>query len=278
MNAILDYGRSHMLGRKRPNTPSPAHWALPAFTLIELLVVIAIIAILAALLLPALARAKAKALKTQCMNNVKQITTGMILYCGDFNDTTPAANSVPSPPAQDGIWWWYKELIKPYVGVQATPSGATSMQAVTGTNAALFACPKDRGWVPNYPKPLCQTPSVDYSSYIFNGVNNQPDDDAADKNNMLSFKLASVKHPTRTWLFGEWSFSWAFSWHDSLTGNANLPYNNCLNNLGFVDGHAAYLRIYYDKVSGAYPGGYYTDANSGTPFIPAGYDYQNAPD
>src|SRR5208283_4249100 len=107
------------------------------FTLIELLVVIAIIAILAAMLLPALARTKAKAVKTQCLNNVKQITAGMILYCGDYNDTTPAANSVPSPPAQDGIWWWYKELIKPYVGVKASPSGTSSAQAITATNAAV---------------------------------------------------------------------------------------------------------------------------------------------
>ena len=80
-----------------------------AFTLIELLVVIAIIAILAAMLLPALSRAKGKAHGASCLNNLKQWGLATQIYVTDNNDFLPP-DGTPNPGNSATNTGWYIQL------------------------------------------------------------------------------------------------------------------------------------------------------------------------
>ena len=107
--------------RKAPERRRKCRAEAKAFTLIELLVVIAIIAILAALLLPALAKAKLKAQRVQCMTNLHQIEVGLNVYCGQFNDKLP--------DVRGGNWVW------------DIPTSATTLMLKSGLTKKTFFCP-----------------------------------------------------------------------------------------------------------------------------------------
>jgi len=110
-----------------------------AFTLIELLVVIAIIAILAAMLLPALSKAKMKAQQTSCRNGLKQLEMGTLLYLTDYNDIFPACASRSTYGFQVEDWIYWRDQA-PYP-LEKSP---IFYLIGGGRNTNIFRCPMDK--------------------------------------------------------------------------------------------------------------------------------------
>jgi prepilin-type N-terminal cleavage/methylation domain-containing protein len=228
-----------------------------AFTLIELLVVIAIIAILAALLLPTVSGSHHRTFRVGCLNNLHQISLGVLMYTEDNANTLLSDRPGISPVlGVDKL-----TLIRPYVALKSPPS----------PKDALFACPADTFRYENADTRVSGAAHLqaryNYSSYSFNAGNTLPDDPPTHPwPGIAGKRINSIKDPVKKILVPEVPAFLPYSWHKP--GNA-AHYNDAVNQAGFVDGHAAVIKIYWDSKN-LQPG--HQEAWQYDP--PAGYNYK----
>lgn len=239
-------------------------------TLVELLVVIAIIVILAILLFPGLSRAKASAQRTACLNNIMQIDYSLIMYADDSLDKTPRPNGVNTNWGLSYIG--FKNMIHSYIGVEGNAS----------PKSKVFACAADRffytqsnGYDLTITAPLHDQSFADFSSYLFNGGNlvTYPSRLGFDVSQLgiAGRTISSIHNPLITVLIAEAPAFNSYSWHQPRVpiSTDNRQFSDAKNVVGFVDGHANYIKIFWtNKPVGR------LHLNSGQMNPPSGYEYK----
>ena len=201
------------------------------FTLIELLVVIAIIAILAAMLLPALSKAKEKARSINCLSNIKQMSLGYSMYGDDNSDamvTLYLFKTAPPGAFFPGTVTWWVDLLRPYLqttNLIKCPSVQKSQFGIAASHPELTAWDNDKTKLAKVKRPVETIPFAD-AGLIANLAEKDPD--------------KWVETPGQEFLY--WRTPVNLGYYDS-TPQRPVNRHNSRCNTGYVDGHAQGIKV-----------------------------------
>ena len=220
------------------------------FTLIELLVVIAIIAILAALLLPALSKAKTRAHATQCMSNLRQVMLSWRMYADDANDRLPYNTVSEADLTKSWCIGWLEYTT-------STPDNTNTLlfsKALMGPyfqNPRLFKCPGDPTVDVNYKLPRVRT--IAMNAFMGGFPNGREWSEVQDRaTTWRTYKrLSQIERPDMRFVFADECpiINDGFLMHWMPIGTTRLPANGIMDDcpasyhggagaLSFADGHA----------------------------------------